>query len=157
MRALRATMYPPPGAGEPITTVMLEKHLKEGVSAEAALKSMIEGAGGAFIVTEIFDAPEVKPAEDEIVVATIAGQRRWLAHRDRELDMSIGYYWWTMTLARTVPGGTIVSPKPAPLSVEELRAVFEQVRHHPSYKEQSITTVAEDGAIVQLTKEGVRS
>lgn len=124
------------------TFVVLEKDLT--VSAEQYLKDLPR-TPGLFSVTEAVDSPDM-----DLVTATA-----WIANyvqerRDIERDMAILYYWDAQMLRMLNAGGPCVNTRPAPLTVEQIQVVFEQLKHHPNYTGNTVLTIAKDLTPVQL-------
>lgn len=145
MRALRTSIFPEPGPA-PLTTVVAEGDLK--ISAEKAAEAHRTFEPGVFVITDIFDVPD---DADHTACAALAMER---IDREREANMSILYYYDAEALRVVREDGGVTSTKPAPLSVEEVTTVFEQLAYHPSYKGQSVQTMAEDGTTMVSLSHG---
>lgn len=145
MRALRTSAFPMPG-GPPLTMVVVEDSLK--VSIEEAASGHRTLQPGVFVITDIFDVqdPTGDPDQDTILATTQAMRNM---DAETEANMSVLYYYDAGALR--VAREAVFSTKPAPLTVEQITTVFEQLAYHPDYNGQVVKTFTEDGTIVSLS------
>lgn len=147
MRALRSTLYSP--ALEPMTIVVRDSDITDTLESARVRTAM----PGFFVATDLFEID----GEADIVVATVAATLRQEAMRDDERNMAIQFYWATAQFQLVSRTGHVIMPLPAPLSVEQVRTVFEQITQHPDYTEQSVTATTKDGVHVHIEKGEVKS
>lgn len=150
MRALRTTAFMDTHH-EPLTTVVLEPGLK--FSAEEALAYL--RTPGTLVIHDIFDVPNppggewegtVEEADEAIVVATTDALTRMDA--DVEKNMAVMYFWNAEALR--VATESVFATQPAPLTVEQIKTVFEQLATHPNYNGQHVHAFTEEGHQVNL-------
>lgn len=150
MRALRTTAFMDTHH-EPLTTVVLEPGLR--FSAEEALAYL--RTPGTLVLHDIFDVPDPPNGEWEetpedagaaIVVATTDALARIDA--DVEKNMAIMYFYNAEALR--VATEAVFPTAPAPLSVEQIKTVFEQLATHPNYNGQHVHAFTEEGHQVNL-------
>ena len=145
MKIVRGTLYGPdcePGA----SCVMRESDLNcsiEQVAADLPLP-------GAYTAAEVF----TMDGQPTIEQATAAAVRRIDTARER--NEAILYYWTIAALHQVNAGGVLVSPKPAPLSAERVRAVLAQVVTHGSYRQQRFVIHASDEVVLWPQPAGVK-
>jgi hypothetical protein len=147
MRVLRATMYPPPSVGLPLTTVMRACDLNCPL-AEAVAGAIAPLDPPAFVATEIFDVPE----DTSIESATFEAKRRLDERLDRECNQALAFYWYARALTRCADNGLVSATAPAPLDANELAEVAAALAKHPAYRRQTLVQIAEDGRVVRLTE-----
>lgn len=75
---------------------------------------------------------------------------------EAETQQSILYSYALGVLAQLGSRGVWVAPDPAPLTADEVEAVFELVRNHHRYRKQSLTTVTSDGYRVMMADGVIR-
>src|SRR5262245_8668071 len=130
MKVLRSTVYPPEGV--PLTVVMRDTDIKVPVEQAATMNQPPE----ALVVHDIFTVED----GSSIVEATFEGEERARLQRKHENNMAVLFYYNAAQLERIVDGGVLVNPAPAPLSADNIAAVFDQLREHPSYTNQRVVT-----------------
>lgn len=157
MRVLRSTMYPPPGVGPPMTVVFCDRDVN--VSLDAAADIQRDGDPVVFTVTEVFAMPD-----GGIESATEEATERWLAHRRREEDMAMLFYWMGMTIdqkrGHVKPGARLLikNNQGAPLSVEEISYALAQLAKHPVYSpDVRVETHSRDSGVAVVLDGGVVS
>lgn len=142
MRALRVTAYMSPDH-EPLTVVTIEPSLK--VPPEDVVAAMLEP--GVLLIHDIFDVPNSPDDVDAAaVLATTEAMRRM--DEDAERNMAVMYFWDAAALR--VATAAVFPTKPAPLTVEQITTVFEQLATHPAYEGQHVHAFTEEGHRVNL-------
>jgi hypothetical protein len=146
MKVLRSTMYPPPGHGEPITTVADEHNLRLGVAE--TIEELSSGLNPpVFVAFEIFTVPDGTSLES----CTLEADRRQEENAERECNQAIAYYWYAGVLAQCKENGTVSATERAPLNVNELSEVARALAKHPIYRQgQTVRQIADDGRVVKL-------
>ncbi|MDQ1584565.1 MAG: hypothetical protein QOF36_2619 [Microbacteriaceae bacterium] len=134
--AIRCTVYthmPTPGGPAPMTVATFTDNLI--VSGEALAEQM--RVPGVFVATEIFetDAPDEATATIEVV-------RRM--EGSEEHNMAVMYWWIVGYLHNASREAYIGLTGPNPLTEEQNVEVLEQIRAHPLYAEQRISTPTVD-------------
>lgn len=135
MKVLRATTYPPDL--NPLHVVL----------RECDITVPLEEVGGeefGFMISDIFTID----GEPEIPSATVVALNRWGACKDAERNQAIMYYWTFAQFRVMVSGGVIISNKPAPLTEEQMRAVWVQLAKLPEYDNYRFTAVTKDGETI---------
>ena len=142
MRALRSTMYPPPGLADasPVTTVAREGDFRD--TLESAAYQLL--TPGAFVVNEIFECA------DDLQTAGNEAMARKQENQLQEDNQAMLYYWSVDACEKLHEGGVLFMDKPAPLSRLEIEAVFIQLAQHPDYKNFRIVSHTRDGEPVVL-------
>lgn len=67
-----------------------------------------------------------------------------------EKNMALQFYWVIRHFNLVSEEGLIAMPAPAPLSVEQIKTVFEQIVMHPRYTRQRVTGFASDNTPVHI-------
>lgn len=135
-KALRVSVYgaPPVPGSEPMTVVTFEDNLvvtADGLAAEMRVP-------GILVITEVFETS----AADELGATAEAMER---IHPE-ERNMAVMFYWIIAAMHNVSREGFVGLTGPNPLTVDQTVEVFEQVRMHPLYDAQRISTPAgEDG------------
>lgn len=138
MRVLRSSAYSP--ALKPLTTVMRDSDV---IDTLESIRAGIPREDDVLVITDLFEM------EDGVIeAATHAALAR--LNRDEERNMAILYFWATMTLRSVTDEGMLVMPAPAPLSEEQVRAVFEQIVQHSAYRHQHVEIPAADGTRIVI-------
>lgn len=145
MRVIRTTIFPPPGAGSPVTAVVAEPSLT--VSIEEFQKQM-RGAG-TFILFDVFESQ--RDPYDIPGLTLDANERLTDEAKQRDLHLATHYYWTASRFRILAPGGVVASDRPAPLTADELRVSMEQLAIHPDYDQSmSVLAISKDGKLVTL-------
>lgn len=140
MHVLRCTVYSHP------------EHSMSVIVREVDVMSFSEALAGCpadhFMVHEVFEMEEA-----DITTATVAAMQRRTPERElRERNMALSFFWHAHYLALLHDGGVVSNTEVSPLSADEIRQVFMQLREHPDYKpNQSVVSFAEDGTPVTLS------
>lgn len=153
MKVLRATMWPPPADNGPpsakdgpVTMVMRDSDMTLPLEDVARHVSAPLVEGAAFIVLEVFTAPDGTSIE----TVTLEGQRRARKRAASEKNMAIAFYYYVGWLPRMNPGGVVTATKPAPLEADDLATVAEQLARQTVYQGQTVLQIAKDGRLVWL-------
>lgn len=145
-RVLRFSIYEDPF--HPITFVTRECDLQ--VPLERAATDLEELHSEVFVVTEIFEVPEDQ-YDDEIGIIHLGLQRLQDSARElEERNMAISFYWNAAQLRSLNPGGVLVNPSRAPLTVAQLKVIQRQLVRHPNYRNQIIHMTSRDGEEVTV-------
>lgn len=143
MRVMRSSFYSSMYA-EPVATVLREDDLVDTI--DSARHKLMNPEHG-FVVFDIFDMTRA-----DIAQATMTATRRMAERQRRERDMATLFFYGVQVLRMLRRGGLWQTPDPAPLSVDEIRAAFEQLAMHPSYEDQVLATTSEDGTPVRVVR-----
>lgn len=138
MKAIRVTMFPPPGGSiqGPITMIARESDLGGEIGPEDAR---------FFDVRDEFEIPE-GASEIEVV---LMGAARASRAEETEGHMATAFYWWS----RMIQVARLVwSDRPAPLKTEDVVYVFQRVAKHPAYVSQTVQAFDINGISVRLEK-----
>lgn len=110
----------------------------------------------AFFVFEIFEVPDDKGIE----AVTVAAKRRIDAERDYNMCV---LYFWTIRQYRGLvertgrPRGAVITQHPAPLSADDIEAVFKQLTLIPDFSEGiAVCTSGHDMTTVTLEAGEIR-
>jgi hypothetical protein len=150
MRALRTSAFMSPNH-EPLTTVLVEPSLK-GTIEEAVVHLRTPGT---LVIHDIFDVPnppigawEATPedAGAATVLATTEAMRR--IDEAAERNMAVMFFYNAAALRVATAG--VFPTAPAPLTVEQIRTVFEQLATHPAYDGQHVHAFTERGHRIDL-------
>lgn len=138
MRWLRSTYWSP--ELKPTTVVVSEADVtvpldEISVPMETAM----------FVKDEIFELAD----DVSVAGATLFATELCRKNLRNERNQAIMYYWIAMQFQRVRERGVIASPKWAPLSVDEMKAVHKQLIEHPHYRDQTLLAFAEDGTPVE--------
>lgn len=138
---LRATYYEPGKSA--VTTVMSKDDLKEDIHVVA---NGTREKFGRRTDVEIFEW------ENDLVSATVEGRRRAEVRiPDREHFKNTLHDFLIASFFKYPATTTIAPGSPAPVSTEDIRAVFGSVRQHPQYGNRSVRVISQDGGTVWLT------
>jgi hypothetical protein len=152
LHVLRCSFYTPPiTPGGSLPTTVVVRDVDVTVTPEEWVAMMEADAAPIFVATEVFESPDT-----ELPFAIKAGMERLRDGRvEAERNMAIAYYWFTQQLARMKPGGGIVTQtRPAPFGMEDAKTVLRQIKAHPSWREQGVTIITDDGEGVGLRSDG---
>lgn len=142
-RAVRATMYPPPGyPGRLVMTVVRDVDVT--VSLEEYVAKVAQP--GLFTLFDVFDVRD----DCSIERATEMACERQRQRAERETAMALFYHWNAGRLPMLRPGGVTTATRPAPLSVEELTEAMKQLARHPDYRSHTVIAIAEDGTVLSM-------
>lgn len=144
MKILRCSMYPPPGTGSPTTVVITDRSLDIPI-LEAARSMEMDGA--AFVVADIFEAPDDTPEEKAILLGVHRLESSVV--QKEEYDQSVFFYWNAMQLGHIKAGGILANPAPAPLSTEQLSTAMFQLMKHKNYDKHTIMCFSRNGIMVK--------
>lgn len=86
--------------------------------------------GPAFVAFDVFEH------DGDLASAISVGRERWEATTQDEMNQAISYHWNGQMLAQA--RAVLMNPAPAPLSVEQVKDVLEQLAKHPNYKGQQV-------------------
>lgn len=145
MRVLRWTHYPPlwdraASRLGPVTMVVREADLQVPIEQyDVAMPNILT-------LTDLFEI-EGEPTAQE---ASAEAQRRYARTRQREYHQATQYYWAAAQFKLINPGGTLIMPKPAPLSRLDIEAVFEQLAQHQWYDGHTVQATSQAGEVVRL-------
>jgi hypothetical protein len=134
MKILRMTFFNPADIHHPITLGLV--HVREPM--EEAAREVVER--GTFAIIDVFEAPDDTEHPELLAARRVQDSVRF----EEECNMAISYYWNASHLKITREGGVICNPKPAPLSVEQVKEVQRQLKLHPDYKGQKFLMFARD-------------
>jgi hypothetical protein len=151
-KVLRSSLYLTPES-RPVSVVMREQDATRPL--EDVADEMNKVACSGFVINDIFEVDD--ETYQNFPKCVVAGINR-LAHNSvrsiEEKRMAIAYFWNASMLSIASANGVLANPKPAPLSVEQLKVVARQLCRHHSYKGQVIIMIANDGDIVRI-KDGM--
>lgn len=133
MRILRTVMVSPMPELERIAVVVRDIDMKVPLEEVGASNDF------GFTYEHVFEMPD----DTTIEQATIEAERQ--ADPEGERNMAILYYWTYAQFGWLKDGGTIISPKPAPLSEEQIRHVWNLLSAHPDYRNFNFQTTTKDG------------
>lgn len=142
MKVLRSTYWSP--ELKP-TTVVVTEH---DVTVPLAEISVPTGTF-AFVRDDIFEVPDGTP----LPIVTYEAMRRSEDNLINERNQAILFYYSVAQWNMLRDGGTL-SLAPAPLSEDEIRAVFRQLMNLTQYKGFVLTTMANDGTEVTMKETG---
>lgn len=131
MQFLRATAYTPV---DQLTVVVSCDDL--AITPEAYKQHMKGVPGPAFIAFDLFDF------DGDLAAATAEAMKRMAARTRAEQDQAIGYHWNGEMLSHA--RAMLMNPAPAPLTVEQMTDMLEQLAEHPNYAGQLVTTCVVD-------------
>lgn len=141
LTAIRFTMFPP--GGPPMTIAAMEDSFKDSVG-----DTQLPSEGPMFVIKDVFQV-EVEDGEDPLPRATATAMIRSEERFERESNMAVMYHWTIgYSLRQAAEGGSIVQTERSPLTVDELRYCHEQIALHPTYRDQKLCSLAEDGTLV---------
>lgn len=103
----------------------------------------------AFVRDDIFEVPDGTP----LPIVTYEAMRRSEDNLINERNQAILFYYSVAQWNMLRDGGTL-SLAPAPLSEDEIRAVFRQLMNLTQYKGFVLTTTANDGTEVTMKETG---
>lgn len=141
MRVLRSSCFVDM-VHPPLTTVVRDKDIRDTLES-AAISSQ---QPGTLVVHDIFEMPDH---------ATIQHATRKAMQRidlKREQNMAVLFFWSLGHFRLLTKGGTLFMDKPAPLTPEDIRYVFEQLKVEPSYNDFRLTSIAYTGERVRLVE-----
>lgn len=138
MRILRSTFYAPDLT--PMSTVVRDSDVID--TLEGVRESV--KTPGYFTVFEIFDVD----GDIGIEEATHAAGKR--INFDDEKNQAIQFYWACAQFQLASENGHVIMPEPAPLTSDQVRVVFDQIKDHPDYKHQTVVATSREADIITL-------
>lgn len=137
----------------PIMGVVLDGDTSDTLDSAAQQSLDIGLKNNGFVINDIFEMPDGTSTE----VATLEATRRTQKVGEQEMHMATMYLWLVDHAFRTSqPGGAIGMDKPMPLSVDEIKLVFEQIAMNPTYENRILIAFSEDQQPVTLARGEVR-
>lgn len=151
MRALRTTAFIHPDQ-PPLTTVVIEASLR--VPIEQAAEGM-RSQPDVLVITDIFDAPnpprgEWEATPEDAGAATVLATTEAMRRMDEDVERNMAILYFYNGAALRVVREAVIPTLPAPLTVEQITTVFEQLAYHPNYNGQHVNAFTEDGHQVNL-------
>lgn len=138
-RVARITAFGP--ELEPISVVVHEDELS--MPMEEAISAMRPVPGGYVAVDEF-------ESDHELVGATLEATQRGMDAREEESQAALLYHWNAGVLLRVAEGGVLTATLPAPLTVERIIDVFQQLAVHPNYRGQLVMGISQDERFVTM-------
>lgn len=137
MKVLRVSIFIAAGV-PPMTYVMRERDL-----AVPMEEVMTVFPPNQFVIYDSFEMED-----GEIYDATAEAARRQQERAQDEDNMAMLYYYDVAAFPSMRDGGTIAGTVPAPLSVEQIGQVFEQLSQHEGYRDFRLTILSTDLRVV---------
>lgn len=142
MRVLRSSLFASMSQ-PPLTTVVRDCDVRDSLESIAISSRQ----PGCLITHDIFDVPRSTSIQASTRLAMLRMDKRL------EQNMAVLFFWTLRQLRVLRSGGTVMMDKRAPLLVEDIRYVFDQLRQEKSYDDFTIVAFAQDGEMVRI-KEG---
>jgi hypothetical protein len=145
MKALRTTVYTNL-SGAFVSHVVREEDLQGSLMECMEGSRVLARRQSALVIFDFFDVPDGTSPEE----AALIGVQRQSEVSEDETNMAILYHWDAQALRQTKDAGVVFSTRNAPLTVDQIKFVFEQLKEHPAYRKQTVTTTSYDGKKVSI-------
>lgn len=146
-QVLRCSIYEDPF--HPLTWIVRGIDLDVAIKDAALDFEMIHSE--VFVITDIFNVDENTYNDEASLIHAGLSRLRDSARELEERNMAISFYWNAAHLKVVSEEGLLANPAPAPLSIEQLKAIARQLRVHPNYKKQTIVMNTRDGWTLTTT------
>ncbi len=149
MRVLRVTRFM---TDSPVPLTLFAPVSSFRLDEEQTIKAMKQPLEGdaAFVACRTIEV-EDGASEVDIAAAAITDSH---TYGQREQDQAMLYSWDAAQFPKVVDGGMVSGTRPAPLSVEEIKDVFDQLSQHPGYRSFTLQTISEDHKLVRRNADG---
>lgn len=142
MRVLRSTVFAD-AYSPPVMTVIRDSDTRD--TLEDARAQLLAELPQLLMIFEIFEMEDAEAPE-----ATLEALRRSQPRQETEKHMAMLYYWLANLFPSGRPGAFIGMDKPAPMSEDDMRYIFELLSKHPDYRDYTILGLSQDSKVVTL-------